>query len=697
MKQLIQSLKDGKVDLFEAPTPNLKNGHILISTSCSAISSGTEKMLLDFGRSNLLKKALSQPDKVSEALNKVNTDGLLSTASAIKSKLNSPIALGYSNVGTVIKKANDINSFKVGDRVVSNGNHAEQVLVPKNLCCLIPDSVSDEEASFAVIGSVALQGIRLAKPNYGEKFLVVGLGIIGQITAQLLKSNGCEVYAMDINNNRCEIAREFSVNCFHLKDNFNAISWSEKETGNLGFDGVIVTASSKNSEPLELAAKVSKKRGKIVLVGSTKIELNRNVFYEKELSFQVSKSYGPGRYDNEYEERGNDYPFAYVRWTEKRNIEAVLRAIELGNLNVKPLISDTYDFENIVLAYEKLRDNSEKMGILIKYKRKIDIRKTISLPKKDIQNKFLKSGNLNVGVIGCGNYFSRVIIPILKNTDLNLNTLVTSSPIRSSFYGKKFNFENVSTDVESIIKNSDIDIVFIGTRHDSHGYLVKKFLDAKKHIYVEKPLCLNYQELEDIKKSYKFENTLMIGFNRRYSPIYKIFKEKIQKYKLPKSIIYTCNSGDLPKEHWLNDIKIGGGRLIGEACHFLDLIKDLIGFPVERISLNKSSSDFLHDTFTLNLNFADGSIASIHYFSNGNKQFSKEKIQVFVDQNIFELDNFKDINIWERNKRRSIKRLNIEKGQKQCINAFMDAIKNNDPEPIGFADIVEIHSLIMNI
>ena len=697
MKQLVQSLKDGKVDLFESPTPLLKDGHILISTSCSAISSGTEKMLLDFGRSNLIGKALSQPDKFSEALKKINTEGILSTASAIKSKLSSPIALGYSNVGTVIGKPNDVRHIKVGDRVVSNGNHAEQVLVPKNLCCKIPDKVSNEEASFAVIGSIALQGIRLAKPNLGERFFVIGLGIIGQITVQLLKNSGCEVYAVDTNNNRCEIASQFGINCLHLDNKINPISWAKKETKDLGFDGVIVTASTSNSEPLILASKVAKRRGKIVLVGSTKIELNRDIFYEKELLFQVSKSYGPGRYDSEYEEKGNDYPFAYVRWTENRNIEAVLRAMELGNLDVKPLISDRFEFKDIISAYEKLRDKTEKLGILIKYKNEKDIQHIISLPKRRIKKKFNDIRNLNIGVIGCGNYFSRVIIPLLTKKEFKLDTLVSQSPIKSSFFGKKFNFEKISTDVDSIIKNENISTVFIGTRHDSHGYLVRKCLEAKKHVFVEKPLCLSLKELETIKKINNFENTLMIGFNRRYAPIYKIFKERIKKYKLPKSVIYTCNSGFIPRNHWLQDLSKGGGRLIGEACHFVDLTRDLIGSPIKKISLNKSTADYLFDTFTLNINFQDGSIASIHYYSNGNKSFPKETLQVFVDSNIFELCNFRNIKIWEKNRKDHIRRLNVDKGQKECINTFMNAIERKNPEPIRFEEIYEVHSLLLKL
>ena len=351
MRQLIQSLKDGQVDVVQAPTPLSKDGYILISTSCSAISSGTEKMLLDFGKSNLINKALSQPDKVAEALKKISTEGLTSTVSAINSKLNSPISLGYSNVGTVIEKGSDIHDFKIGDRVVSNGNHAEQVLVPRNLCCKIPNSVSDEEASFAVIGSIGLQGIRMANPNFGERYLVIGLGIIGQITLQLLKSNGCEVFAFDTNSQRCDLASQFGATCLHLNSYVNPITWSEKQTNNLGFDGVIVTASTNTSDPLTLAANVARKKGKIVLVGTSKIELNRDTFYEKELSFQVSKSYGPGRYDSGYEDEGNDYPIQYVRWTENRNIESVLRALELGYLNVKPLISDMFEFDNILMAY----------------------------------------------------------------------------------------------------------------------------------------------------------------------------------------------------------------------------------------------------------------------------------------------------------------------------------------------------------
>jgi len=697
MKLLAQSLKDGKVELIEAPSPFVKKGHLLISTSCSAISSGTEKMLIDFGKSNLLNKAISQPERVSDALSKLSTDGIISTFNAINSKLNTPITLGYSNVGIVIDKGEDILDFNIGDRVVSNGNHAEQVLVPKHLCCKIPSLVNDEEASFAVIGAIGLQGIRLASPNYGERYLVIGLGIIGQIIVQLLKSNGCEVYAIDTNDKRCSLAKNFGINSLHLKSDDDAISWCKKNTKGIGFDGIIVAASSDTSDPVKLASKLARKKGTIVLVGSTKIELNRNIFYEKELKFQVSKSYGPGRYDSNYEENGNDYPISYVRWTENRNIEAILKSIEVGNLNIRPLISSRFDFKDITMAYESLRDKSEKMGIIITYKQKKEIIKVMETNKDSCKDSVKRKLALNAAVIGCGNYFSRVIIPILKKTELNLHTLVSNSSLTSSFYGNKFKFEKLSSDIETALANEDIDIFFIGTRHDSHGEIVKKCLDKGKHVFVEKPLCLNLEELNNIKKSFVYKNTLMVGFNRRFSPIYKLFKTKIKKYSAPKSVIYICNAGYLPSDHWLNDLKKGGGRMIGEACHFLDLIRDLIGFPLLDINLTKSNSKNINDTFSLNMNFEDGSIASIHYFSNGNKLYPKENLKVFVNNNIFELDNFKSIKSWENNKKSKQSKFIIDKGQKYCIDEFINSIKQGNPEPIPFNEIFEIHSKILTL
>ncbi len=695
MKQLIQSLKDGKVELLDAPSPTLKKGHVLISTSCSAISSGTEKMLIDFGKSNLLNKAISQPDKVSEALNKISTEGLLSTVNAINSKLNSPIALGYSNVGTIISKSDDVEDFQIGDRVVSNGNHAEQVLVPKNLCCKVPDSVSDEFAAFAVIGSIGMQSLRLSSPNYGEKYLVIGLGIIGQITAQLLKSSGCDVFAIDTNKERCLLAAELGINTFHLKSNNEVLSWALNGTSGIGFDGILVAASCNNSKPLKLAAKLARQRGKIILVGSTKIELSRDIFYAKELKFQVSKSYGPGRYDKNYEEKGNDYPISYVRWTEKRNIEAVLRAIEIGDLNIKSLISFKFKFENIVDAYQKLRDDSEKMGIIITYKKNIKITKIIENNFK--KKKFKKTEEFNTAVIGCGNYFSRVIIPILKKTELNLHTLVTNTSLSSSFYGRKFNFTRYSSDFESVLHNKNINIVFIGTRHDSHGKLIKKCLEYKKHIFVEKPICLSLKELQSIKDHSFLETTLMVGFNRRFSPIYKKFKEKVNSYSSPKNIIYLCNAGNLPRDHWLIDSQKGGGRMIGEACHFVDLLRDLTGSEINEININKSISKNLFDSFSLNIIFKDGSLASIHYFTNGNKLYPKENIKVFIDNNIYELDNFLTFKYWENNNKSIKRNLKLDKGQKNCIDHFINSIKNSNPEPIPLKEIFEVQEKLLKL
>jgi len=484
MKQILQDMANGGTTVTEAPVPQCSKGHLLISTTTSLISAGTERMLVGFGKASLIDKARQQPEKVKMVLEKVQTDGLLTTYDAVKSKLAQPLALGYCNVGIVHEVGANVDDFQVGDRVVSNGPHADMVKVPKNLCAKIPDNVSDESASFAVVASIGLQGIRLAQPTLGESFVVTGAGLIGLLTIQMLRANGCRVLAIDFDQSKLDLAKQFGAEICNPGKGEDPVAVGLAFSRGVGVDGVIITASTKVSDPVIQAARMSRKRGRIILVGVTGLELNRADFYEKELSFQVSCSYGPGRYDTEYEEKGNDYPLGFVRWTEQRNFVAVLDMMAAGTLNVEPLITQRFEFEDAPKAYDALTEDKSGLGLLLKYNSPVETRleKRVVLRPISIEPK-----NAVVGFIGAGNYASRILIPAFKKASSQLHTIVTSGGINGVIHGEKTGFAEASTDLDGLLNNKDINTVAIATRHNSHAYFVERVLSAGKNVFVEKP------------------------------------------------------------------------------------------------------------------------------------------------------------------------------------------------------------------
>jgi len=580
MKQILQDMANGGTTVTEAPVPQCSKGHLLISTTTSLISAGTERMLVGFGKASLIDKARQQPEKVKMVLEKVQTDGLLTTYDAVKSKLAQPLALGYCNVGIVHEVGVGIDGFQVGDRVVSNGPHADMVKVPKNLCAKIPDNVDDESASFAVVASIGLQGIRLAQPTIGESFVVTGAGLIGLLTIQMLRANGCRVLAIDFDQSKLELAKRFGAETCNPGKGEDPVAVGLAFSRGAGVDGVIITASTKVSDPVIQAARMSRKRGRIILVGVTGLELNRADFYEKELSFQVSCSYGPGRYDTEYEEKGNDYPLGFVRWTEQRNFVAVLDMMAAGTLNVEPLITQRFEFEDAPKAYDALTEDKSGLGLLLKYNSPVETRleKRVVLRPISIEPK-----NAVVGFIGAGNYASRILIPAFKKASSQLHTIVTSGGINGVIHGEKTGFAEASTDLDGLLNNKDINTVAIATRHNSHAYFVEKVLSAGKNVFVEKPLALTVEEIEKIETVYNqnIQNNqyarVMVGFNRRFSPQVQKMKTLLDTVKEPKSFIMTMNAGAIPADHWTQDNAVGGGRIIGEACHFIDLMRFLAG------------------------------------------------------------------------------------------------------------------------
>tara|TARA_B100000242_G_C43054158_1_gene492856 strand:+ start:4343 stop:6445 length:2103 start_codon:yes stop_codon:yes gene_type:complete len=693
LRQVVQYFSKTSPEVIDVPYPSENDNKIIIRTSLSLISSGTEKMLVEFSKSNFLKKALNQPDKVKQALEKSKTDGFLSTYQSIKNKLDDPIQLGYSNVGVVVFVGKNIKGFSLGDRVLSNGPHSEYISISPHLCCLIPQEVSDENAVFTVLASIGLQGIRLANPTLGETFLVSGLGLIGILTSQLLIANGIKVLGIDPDPNRTKLASSLGIETFTLKSNSDPVSWAQNKTDNVGVDGVLITAATSSNNPIEIAAKSCRKRGRIILVGVTGLNLNRDLFYKKEILFQVSCSYGPGRYDSNYEENNQDYPIGFVRWTEERNFQAIIHLLKQKLIQPSIFITHRFSIKKATDAYKLLLEGDSYLGILLTYQTKKNTSQILKLYNKSLLKSFDK--NKVISFIGSGNYAKKILIPSFSKSGASFHTIVSKSGLGPTQIGKKFGFSFSSTDLNSILKNKKSGAVVIATRHDSHAKLIIDCLKAKKHVFVEKPLCLTRKELLNIKEVYTGENILMVGFNRRFSPFVKEIKKYLKNESGPKSFVYMCNSGYIPYEHWTQSTSIGGGRLIGEACHFVDLIRFLADSPIDKIKLFESPNKKIpSDIFSLQTIFKDGSIGTIHYFANGNKSYPKERLEVFFSGKIVSLDNFRKLKTWGLPRYSFGKSFKQDKGQDNCVKAFLDAISNQKESPIQFSELIEVQEKI---
>jgi predicted dehydrogenase/threonine dehydrogenase-like Zn-dependent dehydrogenase len=687
MKQILQDMSKGATYIAESPSPVASGESVLIASTVSLISAGTERMLVGFGRSSLLEKALQQPDKVKMVLGKIQTDGLMTTIEAVQSKLAQPLPLGYCNVGVVTEVGSRVEGFRVGDRVVSNGPHADVVKVAKNLCARIPDAVDDETAAFVVVASIGLQGIRLTQPTLGEAFVVTGVGLIGLLTLQLLRAHGCRVLAIDFDESKLTLARQYGAATCNPGRGEDPVAAGMALSRGQGVDGVIITASTKSNDPVTQAARMCRKRGRIVLVGVTGLELNRADFYEKELSFQVSCSYGPGRYDPNYEDKGQDYPLGFVRWTEQRNFEAVLDMLASGQLDVKPLITHRFEFEDAPKAYAALTDDKSGLGILLQYTSPVATRTARSVTlvsdvRFDAQRPVL-------GFVGAGNYASRMLIPAFKAEGAQFHTIVTVGGINGVIHGETAGFSEASTDMAAMLANATINTVVIVTRHDTHAGFVSQTLQAGKNVFVEKPLAVRLDELANVQAAYAEAHLvgqgpqLMVGFNRRFSPQVQKIKTLLQPIKEPKSFIMTMNAGAIPPNHWTQDKAVGGGRIIGEACHLIDLMRFLAGAPIVSIQARRMGDapglQITEDKASITLGFEDGSFGTILYLANGAASFPKERVEVFAAGRVLQLDNFRKLtgygwpgfqkfNLWKQ-----------DKGQNACAAAFLQAIERGVP------------------
>lgn len=687
MRQIVQHMGQGLTEIVEAPAPSLQAGSLVITSTVTLISAGTERMLVEFGRANMIDKARQQPERVKMVLAKVKTDGLTATVDAVRSKLAQPLPLGYCNVGRVAAVGAGVDGFKPGDRVVSNGSHADVVRVPRNLCARIPSAVDDDSAAFVVVASIGLQGIRLAQPTLGEAFVVTGAGLIGLLTVQLLRAQGCRVLAIDFDEAKLELARQFGADTCNPANGEDPVAAGMAFSRGRGVDGVIITASTKSSDPVTQAARMCRKRGRIVLVGVTGLELNRADFYEKEISFQVSCSYGPGRYDPRYEQKGEDYPFAFVRWTEQRNFEAVLDLLASGQLDVKPLISHRFPFEQAGQAYAMLSEDKSGLGILLDYTSPVEERLVSKVAL--VADARFDPHKPVIGFIGAGNYASRVLLPAFKEAGAQLHTVVTSGGLSGVTNGRSMGFAEASNDVPAMLRDSQINTVAIATRHDSHARFVTEALRAGKNVFVEKPLAIDRDSLSDVEAAYAEAHRdgagpqLMVGFNRRFAPQVRKIKELLEGVREPKVFIMTMNAGAIPVEHWTQDAEIGGGRIIGEACHLIDLMRFLAGSPIVSVQGRRMGDapgiDIAEDKAAITLGFADGSFGTIFYLANGAADFPKERIEVFSAGRTLQLDNFRKLRGFNWPGFRQMNLLNQDKGQKAGAAAFLKAIEAGVP------------------
>lgn len=708
MKQILQSLKTGVTKTAEVPCPAIQRGQILIRSSVTLVSAGTERMLVEFGKAGWIDKARQQPDKVRMVLDKIKTDGLMPTVEAVFNKLDQPLPLGYCNVGAVLDIGSGVTGFAIGERVVSNGKHAEAVCVPVNLCAKVPESVADEDAAFTVLGAIALQGIRLVNPTLGETVVVTGLGLIGLMTVQLLRAHGCRVLGLDFDPLKLALARQFGAETVDLGVGQDPLAAALVLSRGRGVDAVLITASTKSNEPVHQAAQMCRKRGRIVLVGVTGLELSRADFFEKELSFQVSCSYGPGRYDPNYEEKGQDYPVGFVRWTEQRNLEAVLDMMADGRIDVKPLISHRFEIDEAVQAYELVGGSAPSLGILLSYP------SVSEKPDAILRNQTVNIGparpsvgKATLGFIGSGNYATAVLIPAFKAAGVRLKTVASAGGVSAAHAGRKFGFEKTTTATEEVFADPEINAVVVATRHDSHALQVCHALEAGKPVFVEKPLALTLDELSQVEVAYASALTagqmplVMVGFNRRFAPQAVKVKSLLTALDAPKALVMMVNAGAIPSTHWTQDRAVGGGRIVGEACHFIDLLRYLAGSPIvdaQVVSLgNAKGLTGLGDTVTLTLRFADGSMGTVHYLANGHKSFPKERLEVFCSGRILQLDNFRKLkgfgwpgfakmNLWRQ-----------DKGQKDCAAAFVRAVEFGGVAPIAFDELVEVSRVTIQI
>lgn len=689
MKQVLQNLRSGETTLAEVPAPGLGRGQVLIQTRASLISAGTEKMLVEFGQASLIGKAKAQPDKVKQVLDKIRTDGLMPTLEAVFNRLDEPLPLGYCNVGTVLEVGPGVTDLKPGDRVASNGPHAEIVAVPRLLCAKVPEGVSDEQATFTVLSSIALQGVRLTGPTFGETIVVMGMGLIGLVTAQFLLASGCRVVATDVNAERLALAASFGCETVNVGEGGNAVTSAQALTEGRGVDGVIITASAKTDQIVHEAAEMCRKRGRIVLVGVVGLNLRRSDFYEKELTFQVSCSYGPGRYDDKYEQAGQDYPLGFVRWTEQRNFEAVLEALRSRRLVVDEMLTHRFRLDEATQAYETVQTDRSALGVVLAYPEKVEVVRRVTVTEA---RSAKAEGKAVVGVIGAGNFSKMTLMPALSRTGAEVAYVADLKGDAAQHLASKFSATAAVTDYRQILEDDRVNTVLIAVGHNLHARFVCEALAAGKHAFVEKPLAMNPAEVRQVMEAAaaRPDRHVMVGFNRRFSPHTQWMKKMLAGRGEPLAMTMTINAGHVPPDVWVHDPVRGGGRIIGEACHFIDLMAYLADSKVRSVAAFKIGKGVAtrEDKMTIGLSFEDGSVGSVNYFANGSKSYPKELLEVFSDQRVLRMENFRTTRGYGFSGKSKFRTSRQDKGHNAEFAQFVDRVSEGGGPLIPLDELV---------
>ena len=691
MKQVTQILRTGEINIADVPVPTLQDSFVLVRNTASVISAGTEKTKIDMGKKNLMQKAKARPDLVKQVVNKLRTEGIGKTLQTVNTRLNAPSPLGYSSAGEVVAVGGLVEGIKPGDRVACGGagyaNHADLVSVPKNLIVKIPAGVSDEEAAFTTLGSIALQGVRLTEPKLGETFLVLGLGLLGQITVQLLRANGCHVIGTDLDPELVKLSEKFGAT--GIQPGSDITNVCNELTAGYGVDGVLVCAGTSSNQPIELCGEVTREKGRVVVVGAVRIDIPREDYFKKEINVVISRSYGPGRYDPVYEEGGNDYPLGYVRFTEQRNMQTFLELLAQKKLDIQTLITHRFPLEQAGEAYALIEGQKKEpyLGILLDYSTREADRKATQEPSLFTPGSSpVDKNKLGLSFYGAGNYATATLLPILENEpDAEFRGLVTASGRTARGVADQFGFSFCAGNYSDVL-GEDTDAVLVTTRHDTHAKAVIDGLRSGKHIYVEKPLGLTVQELSEVHQAYLEAEgrQLMVGFNRRFAPLTSTLKAHFNDVKSPLVINIRTNAGFIPVNHWIQDPKLGGGRMIGEGCHFIDLasaLADSLPVSVYAIGSAKSGkSAMLNDNIVVSLTFANGSIATITYTADGSKAMEKEYVEVFGGGRSAIIHDFKHAALFSGDMDKSHKKLTAQdKGQKAMLQSWLAGLKSGQP------------------
>ncbi len=696
MKQVVQYVNTKELKVEDVPPPGLRSGGVLVANRFSLVSVGTEKMTIDMAKKSLVGKALERPDLVKQVLHRMKTEGFATTLEKVKTRLEAPIALGYSCAGTVVAVSEDVDDFQVGDRVACAGqgyaSHADVVFVPRNLCVKVPDDVGLDEAAYVTLGAIAMQGVRVADVTLGENVLVIGLGLLGQLAVQILRSAGCRVLGVDIDPAKTELARKLGADAVAVRGRDSVTDIAASLSRGRGIDAAVITAATSSNDPIELAAEALREKGRVSVVGAVKMDIPRKPYYEKELDIRLSRSYGPGRYDPTYEERGVDYPLGYVRWTERRNMESFLDLVAAKRVDTRQLTTHTFDIADASRAYSMIegKDAEPFLGVLLKYGED-EARLATSIPVRELEPS---NGKVTVGMIGAGSFGQAVLLPHLaKIENATLRAVATVDGLTAKRVAEKAGAAYATGTADDILTDRSIDAVIIATRHDQHAPMTVKALEEGKSVFVEKPLALNPEELEAVSAAHaKSGREVVVDFNRRLSPLTQTIKSALRSRTRPLTMCYRVNGGFVPKSSWVQDPVEGGGRILGEVCHFVDLLQYICGgAPTDVhavVAFNDNEERVNKDNFIAMLSFSDGSVGSIAYVADGNPKMPKERIEIFGEGASFVIDDFKSATIYKGGKVETTALKSQDKGHGAMLRSFIDMAAGQAGSPVPFEEAV---------